>query len=233
MTRYVRCMLLRLQARFDEAISICGEVIGNLLTRAWVYKEIGLDYLFLGQPEQAVTAFETADRLSRGDAHNSGLLRGGGVPHMLHGRNWQWLRGGGVSYLLSGRYQEAIDWLRQASDTVPGPVADAARVLLAAAFALSGRQQEAVDTLAELRARNPELLTNPDKLSAAIYLRPGTALAPRLQAVIEALRSAGLSEPMVTALLDRANGSTGKRSAGISSPADVKVEPSVKIRTEN
>jgi hypothetical protein len=43
MTRYAGCMLLRLQARFDEAISICGEVIGNLLTRAFVYKEIGLD----------------------------------------------------------------------------------------------------------------------------------------------------------------------------------------------
>jgi DNA-binding winged helix-turn-helix (wHTH) protein/TolB-like protein/tetratricopeptide (TPR) repeat protein len=231
MTRYVRCMLLRLQARFDEAISICGEVIGNLLTRAFVYKEIGLDYLFLGQPEQAVTAFETADRLSRGDIHNSGLLRGGGVPHMLHGRNWQWLRAGGVAYLLSGRYEAAIDWLRQASDTLPGPVVDGALVLLSAAYALSGRQQEAGDTLAELQASNPEILTNPDKLSAAIYLRPGTALAPRLQPVIEALRSAGLSEPMVAALLDRANGSTSERSAGISAPADVTLGSSLKVRT--
>jgi tetratricopeptide (TPR) repeat protein len=222
---------LRLQARFDEAISICGEVIGNLLTRAFVYKEIGLDYLFLGQLGQAVTAFETADRLSRGDVGNSGLLRGGGVPHMIHGRNWQWLRGGGAAYLLAGRYREAIDWLRQASDTVPGPVVDGARVLLAAAYALSERQQEAIDTLAELRAHSPEILTNPDKLSAAIYLRPGTALAPRLQPVIEALRSAGLSAPMAAALLYRANGSTPKRSAGISSPADVSVEPSVKVRT--
>jgi len=220
MTRYARCMLLRLQARFDEAISICGEVIGNLLTRAFVYKEIGLDYLFLGQLEQAVTAFETADRLSRGDVHNSGLLRGGGVPNLVHGRNWQWLRGDGVSYLLAGRYREAIDWLRQAGDTVPGPVADGARVLLAAAYALSGRQQEAVDALAELSARSPELLTNPDKLAAAIYLRPGTALAPRLQPVIEALRSAGLSEPIVTTTLDRANGSTGKRSASVAGGRD-------------
>ena len=220
MTRYARCMLVRLQARFDEAISICGEVIGNLLTRAFVYKEIGLDYLFLGQLEHAALAFESADRLSRGDVGNSRLLRGGGVPHLLHGHNWQWLRGGGVSYLLAGRYQEAIDWLRQASDTVPGPVVDGARVLLAAAYALSGRQQEAVDTLAELRARSPEILTNPDKLSAAIYLRSGTALAPRLQPVIEALRSAGLSEPMVTALLDRANGSTGKRSASVAGDQD-------------
>ena len=58
------------------------------------------------------------------------------------------------------------------------------------------------------------------KLSAAIYLRSGTALAPRLQPVIEALRSAGLSEPMVTALLDRANGSTGKRSASVAGDQD-------------
>jgi TolB-like protein/tetratricopeptide (TPR) repeat protein len=232
-TRYVRCMLLRLQGRFEEAISICGEVIGNLLTRAFVYKEIGLDYLFLGQPEQAAIAFETADRLSRGDVGNSRLLRGGGVPHLLHGHNWQWLRGGSVAYLLAGRYQEAIDWLRQASDTVPGPVVDGARVLLAAAYALSGRQREAVDTLAELRARSPESLTNPDGLSAAIYLRPGTALAPRLRPVIEALRSAGLSEPMVAALLYRTNGSTAKRSTSISSPADVTVGSSVKARTED
>jgi hypothetical protein len=160
-------------------------------------------------------------------------MRGGGVSHLIHDRNWQWLRAGGVAYLLSGHYQEAIDWLRQASDTVPGPVVDGARVLLAAAYALSGRQQEAVDTLAELRARSPEILTNPDKLSAAIYLRPGTALAPRLQPVIEALRSAGLSEPMVAALLGRANGSTAERSAGISSPADVTVGSSVKVRTED
>jgi hypothetical protein len=112
-------------------------------------------------------------------------------------------------------------------------VVDGARVLLAAAYALSGRQQEAVDTLAELRGRSPELLSNPDKLSAAIYLRPGTTLAPRLQPVIEALRSAGLSESIVAALLFRANGSTAKRSAGISSPADVTVGSSVKIRTED
>ena len=87
--------------------------------------------------------------------------------------------------------------------------------------------------LAELRARSPEFLTNPDKLSAAIYLRPGTALVPRLQPVIEALRSAGLSEPMVAALLYRANDSTAKKSAGVSSPADVTVGSSVKVRTED
>jgi len=231
MTRYARCMLLRLQARFDKAISICGEVIGNLLTRAFVYKEIGLDYLFLGQLEQAAIAFETADRLSRGNVGTSRLLRGGGVPHLIHGRNWQWLCGGGLSFLLSGRYEAAIDWLREASDTLPGPVVDGALVLLSAAYALSGRQQEAGDTLAELQASNPEILTNPDKLSAAIYLRPGTALAPRLQPVIEALRSAGLSEPMVAALLDRANGSTSERSAGISAPADVTLGSSLKVRT--
>jgi hypothetical protein len=85
----------------------------------------------------------------------------------------------------------------------------------------------------QLRARSSEILNNPDKFSAAIYLRSGTVLAPRLQPVIEALRSAGLSEPMVAALLDRANGSTGKRSAGISSPADVTVGSSVKVRTED
>jgi TolB-like protein/tetratricopeptide (TPR) repeat protein len=231
MTRYARCMLLRLQARFDEAISICGEVIGNLLTRAFVYKEIGLDYLFLGQLEHAALAFETADRLSRGDVGNSRLLRGGSVPHLLHGHNWQWLRAGGAAYLLAGRYREAIDWLRQAGDTVPGPVVDGARVLLAAAYALSGRQQEAVDTLVELRVRSPEILANPDKLSAAIYLRPGTALAPRLQPVIEALRSAGLSEPMVVALLYRANASSAERRAGISAPADVTLGPALEIRT--
>ena len=161
----------------------------------------------------------------------SRLLRGGGVPHLIQGRNWQWLCGGGLSFLLSGRYEAAIDWLRQASDTLPGPVVDGALVLLSAAYALSGRQQEAGDTLAELQASNPEILTNPDKLSAAIYLRPGTALAPRLQPVIEALRSAGLSEPMVAALLDRANGSTSERSAGISAPADVTLGSSLKVRT--
>jgi tetratricopeptide (TPR) repeat protein len=132
-TRYVRCMLLRLQTRFNEAISICGEVIGNLLYRAFVYKEIGLDYLFLGQLEHAVIAFEAADRLSRVNSATGSGLRGG-VPHLIHGRNWQWLRGGGFAYLLSGRYEEAIDWLSKASDTVPGPAVDGTRVLLAAAL---------------------------------------------------------------------------------------------------
>jgi DNA-binding winged helix-turn-helix (wHTH) protein/TolB-like protein len=229
-TRYARCLLLRLQGRFDEAISICGEVIGNLLYRAFVYKEIGLDHLFLGQLEQAAIAFETADRLSRSNVRNWPSLRGGGVSHLIQGRNWQWLRAGGFAYLLAGRHEEAIDWLRQASDTVPATAADGTRVLLAAAYALSGRQQEAVDTVAELRAGNSEILANPDKLSAAIYLRPGTALAPRLQPVIEALRSAGLSEPMVAALFDGANGSTGER-RGISAPTDVTLGSSVKVRT--
>src|SRR5215831_500944 len=82
-TRYARCMLLRLQGRFEEAISACGDVIGDLLYRAFVYKEIGLDRLFLGQPEQATIAFETADRLSRDNVRNSQLLRrGGGVSHL-------------------------------------------------------------------------------------------------------------------------------------------------------
>jgi len=86
MTRYARCMLLRLQARFDEAISICGEVIGNLTTRAFVYKEIGLDYLFLGQLEQAVTAFETADRLSRGHVYCMASATACGVQSFFSGK---------------------------------------------------------------------------------------------------------------------------------------------------
>jgi DNA-binding winged helix-turn-helix (wHTH) protein/TolB-like protein len=228
-TRYSRCILLRLQGRFEEAISICAEVIGDLVLRAFVYDEIGRDYLFLGQLEQATTAFETADRISRNRPRDAQPSRGS-VPHLVDSRNWRWLRDLGAAYLFSGRYQEATKWLHQASNTVPGPVVDGARVLLTAAYALSGRQQEAVDTLAELQTRGAEILTNPDKLSAAIYLRPGTALAPRLQPVIEALRWAGLSEPMVAALLATVNGSIGEKSAGISAPADVMLGSSATVR---
>src|SRR5215472_3386246 len=94
-----------------------------------------------------------------------------------------------------------------ASATITGSLSEAPAQNAAGSIA-AARAAKKSDTLAELQASNPEILTNPDKLSAAIYLRPGTALAPRLQPVIEALRSAGLSEPMVAALLDRANGST-------------------------
>jgi tetratricopeptide (TPR) repeat protein len=84
LARYDRCMLRRAQTRYEEAVTVCRELVDDLYRRPLAYKEIGWDYLFLGKPDQAIAAFTTADHLVK-----------------RYGVRWTWLLGGGLAYLAS------------------------------------------------------------------------------------------------------------------------------------
>jgi tetratricopeptide (TPR) repeat protein len=63
LVRYDRCLLRRAQARYEEALGFCRTLVDDLYRRPLAYKEMGMDYLYLGQPDQAISAFTTADHL--------------------------------------------------------------------------------------------------------------------------------------------------------------------------
>jgi adenylate cyclase len=185
LAQYARCLLRRAQARYDEALGFCRELVNNLYWRPFAYKEIGEDYLFLGKPDQAIAAFTTADHLVKAAS-----------------ARWTWLSGGGWAHLLVGNYAEAIDWLRRA--LAERPRTHRARVWLIAAYALSGREQDAAAELAELQRVQPDLFSRDDALAALINAPGSPAFGEQMRRVIEGLEKAGFPERMTKPLLARA-----------------------------
>ena len=61
--RYNRCLVRRAQTRYEEAIAVCRGLVDDLYRRPLAYKEIGWDYVYLGKPDRAISAFITADHL--------------------------------------------------------------------------------------------------------------------------------------------------------------------------
>ena len=141
-----------------------------------------MDYVYLGELDQAIAAFTTADHL------------------LKHGRvGWTWLLGGGWAYLQAGSYGEAIEWLRRALEVRPHT--HGARVWLIAAYALSGRQEDAAAELAELRRVKPDFFSHDDAL-ARIIGNPGSpAFGEHMRSVIEGLEKGGFPERMIKPLL--------------------------------
>ena len=141
-----------------------------------------MDYLYLGQPDQAIAAFTTADH----------LVKRAGV-------RWTWRSGGGWAYLQAGNYEEAINWLRQA--LAERPRTHSARVWLIAAYALSGRQQDAATELAELQRAQPELFSHDDALAQMINTPGSPTFGEHMRRVVEGLEKGGFPERMTKPLL--------------------------------
>src|SRR5690348_2623792 len=57
LARYDQCLLRRAQTRYKEAIAVCRSLADDLYRRPLVYKEIGMDYVYLGDLDQAISAF--------------------------------------------------------------------------------------------------------------------------------------------------------------------------------
>lgn len=182
LAQYDRCMLRRAQARYEEALGFCRELVNDLYRRPFAYKEMGEDYLFLGKPDQAISAFATADHLVKNAS-----------------ARWTWLSGGGWAYLQVGNYAEAIEWLRRA--LAERPRTHRARVWLIAAYALSGREQDAATELAELQRTHPELFSRDDALAEMINAPGSPAFGEQMRRVIEGLEKGGFPERMTKPLL--------------------------------
>jgi tetratricopeptide (TPR) repeat protein len=182
LARYDRCMLRRAQTRYEEAVTVCRELVDDLYRRPLAYKEIGWDYLLLWKPDQAIAAFTTADHLVK-----------------RYGVRWTWLLGGGLAYLQVGNYAEAIDWLRRA--LAERPRTDSARVWLIAAYALSVRQQDAATELAELQRARPELFSSDDALAQMVNAPGSPAFGEQMRRVIAGLEKGGFPERMIKPLV--------------------------------
>ena len=182
LARYDQCLMRRAQTLYKEAIAVCRSLADDLYRRPLVYKEIGMDYVYLGKLDEAISAFTTADH----------LLKHAAV-------RWTWLLGGGWAHLQAGSYGEAIDWLRRVLEVRPHT--RSARVWLIAAYALSGRQEDAAAELAELRRVKPDFFSHDDAL-AGIISNPGSpAFGEHMHSVIEGLERGGFPERMIKLLL--------------------------------
>lgn len=196
LARFGRCLLRRAQGRYEEALTLCRTfVLGDdLYRRPLTYKEIGFDYLYLGKPDQAITAFNASDQ----------LLQDVGV-------RWMWLFGGGFAYLHAGRYEEAIEWLRQALEVRPRMLD--ARVWLIAAYALSGRQQDATTELSAMQRATPDFFSRDDALAGIIKAPGSPAFAEQMRRIIEGLEKGGFPERMTKPLLAKSLAQVGSQNS--------------------
>jgi TolB-like protein/Flp pilus assembly protein TadD len=127
-----RAMLLRARGRFAEAIIADLSIIALNPGEPTAYKELGLNNLYLGRPQEAVDWFRRADRVAPRDCER-----------------WTWLQGLGRALMQLGQDAEAAEALRLALHGNP----HWGRAYLAAAEALLGdvdRAKDHLDKLAEL-----------------------------------------------------------------------------------
>jgi TolB-like protein/cytochrome c-type biogenesis protein CcmH/NrfG len=128
-----RAMLLRARGRFADAIIADESVMALNPGEPTAYRELGLNNLYLGRPEEAVDWFRRADRVAPMDRER-----------------WTWLQGLGRALMQLGHDAEAAEALRLALHSNPHYVRG--RVYLAAAESLLGdigRAKVHLDKLAE------------------------------------------------------------------------------------
>ena len=168
-----RIMLLRARGLFADAIAAVEAVLTHGPGDPVAHREIGLNLLYLGRAEEAVTWFQCADRLAPGDDP----LR------------WTWLQGLGRALLQLGRDREATDALRLA--VASNPTFALSHALLAAALVLAGEDVQARAAMAQFRRAEPETPVEVLAWRAAV---PCEATDPLYQSrnarVLEGLRRA-------------------------------------------
>jgi adenylate cyclase len=171
-----RAALRRAQGKLDDAIAAAEAVIAENPGEPWAYKEIGLDALYLGRPEQALEWFAKADRIGPRDP-----------------MRWTWLDARGHALILLGRDEEAIRTLISALDANPKNAAS--RAFLAAAYALAGRLDDARDALAAYDAERPGTRISTFRTLAPVPLALTSAAYQAQRArLAEGLRLAGMPE---------------------------------------
>jgi TolB-like protein/Flp pilus assembly protein TadD len=172
-----RAMLLRARGRFADAIIADMSVIALNPGEPTAYRELGLNNLYLGQPQEAVDWFRRADRVAPMDRER-----------------WTWLQGLGRALMQLGQDAEAAEALRLALHSNPNYVRG--RAYLAAAEALLGdidRAKVHLDKMAELdpgmtiRRFVEERNSVPLDAVSSAYLRGNDRM-------LEGLRRAGMPE---------------------------------------
>jgi TolB-like protein/Flp pilus assembly protein TadD len=172
-----RAMLLRARGRFADAIIADMSVVALNPGEPTAYRELGLNNLYLGRPEEAVDWFRRADRIAPRDRER-----------------WTWLQGLGRALMQLGQDAEAAEALRLTLHGNPHYVRG--RAFLAAAEALAGdidRAKVHLNKLAELdpgmtiRRFAEERNSVPLDAVSQAYLRGN-------ERMLEGLRRAGMPE---------------------------------------
>ena len=172
-----RAVLLRARGRFADAIIADKSVIALNPGEPTAYRELGLNYLYLGQPQEAADWFRRADTIA---------------PHDR--ARWTWLQGLGRALIHLGQDAEAAQALHSAVDN--NPHFARGRAFLAAAEALAGNIDNARLHLANYDELDPgmtirrfaeERSSVPLDAVSPVYLRGN-------KRILEGLRRAGMPE---------------------------------------
>jgi TolB-like protein/tetratricopeptide (TPR) repeat protein len=141
-----RAVVLRAQGWFSDAI-VCGKTILTVSPRdPPASREIGLNHLYLGGPDEALVWFRRAEESGPSDP-----------------ARWSWMQGMGRALLQLGRVGEAVEALRVVVEGNPDWAFG--HGLLAAALLLQGDDDAAEARFAEFVHRLPEAAARvPDRL---------------------------------------------------------------------
>jgi TolB-like protein len=132
-----RAVVLRAQGWFQDAI-VCGKAILELSPRdPPASREIGLNHLYLGAPDEALTWFKLAEESGPSDP-----------------ARWSWMQGMGRALLQLGRPAESVEALRVVVEG--NPEWAFGHGLLAAALLLQGDEDAARARFAEFVRRVPD-----------------------------------------------------------------------------
>jgi len=154
-----RAVVLRAQGWFSDAIVTAKTILALCPRDPPACREVGLNHLYLGEPEEALRWFEQAEESGRGDP-----------------ARWSWMQGLGRALLQLGRDAEAIAAFRVVVESNAGW--SAGHGLLAAALHLRGEADAARARFAEFVLRVPDaaarvpsrlVAVDPERVTAAYY----------------------------------------------------------------
>jgi adenylate cyclase len=175
MAHLAMAMLRRSQNRLTEARIEAERAVALDHNNSAAMYELGLAYMYLGQPQAGIAHIEKAIRLSPRDPHVSAMQYGLGRCH-----------------LLLGHSDQAIELLDRVLAASPGYWD--VRIWLAGALGLNGDLDRAIAELADARKLKPEI----DSLAGWRAYQPGIAIrdyqALRENTLNLGLRRAGFPE---------------------------------------
>lgn len=172
-----RAVLLRARGRFADAIIADQSIIALNPGEPTAYRELGLNNLYLGEPQKAVEWFRRADRIAPRDR-----------------ARWSWLQGLGRALIQLRQDNEAAEVLRLAVHNNPRYALG--RAFLAAAEALAGNINSARLHLAKYDELDPSMTIC--RFAEARASVPLDAVSPVYlrgqERILEGLRRAGMPE---------------------------------------
>ncbi len=164
-----RLGLLRARGAFDDAVIAAKAMLARNPAEVFVHRELGLNLLHLGCPEEALDWFRRADAFGASEP-----------------MRWIWLQGEGRALLELGRDIEAVEALRLS--IAGNPTFAGTHALLAAALAMAGQDDAARAALAVFRRAEPDAAL--DDVAQPTPLPPAQDRLPGGRRVLEGLRRA-------------------------------------------